>query len=65
MANRFYAVELGGDLPQNVTEGAAANATSLVDVRITYDAAGANKLEVVKALNAVAAYILEDSFPPV
>ncbi len=65
MANRYYAVELGGDIPQHVTESAAASAAALVDVRITYDATGANKLEIVKALNAVAGYILQDDFPPV
>lgn len=65
MADRYYSVALGGDIPQDVTEGAAATPAAFVDVRLTYDATGASKLETVKALNAVIGYILQDNFPPV
>lgn len=65
MADRYYAVALGGDIPQDVTEGAAATPAAFVDVRLTYDATGASKLEAVKALNAVIGFILQDNFPPV
>lgn len=65
MADRYYAVSLGGDTPLDVTEGAAATPAAFVDVRLTYDATGASKLEVVKALEAVRNYVLQDTFPPV
>lgn len=65
MADRYYAVALGGDLPENVTEGAAATPAAFIDVRMTYDATGASKEQAVKALNAVRDFILQDSFPPV
>lgn len=64
MADRYYAVELGGDLAQNVTESGAATPAAFVDVRVTYDATGASKLETVKALDAVKMLILEDAWPP-
>lgn len=64
MADRYYAVALGGDLPQDVVEGAVATPAAFVDVRLTYDATGANRLEVCKALNAVFGYILQDNYPP-
>lgn len=65
MADRYYAVSLGGDTAGDVTEGAAATPAAFVDVRITYDATGASKLEAIKALDAAKAYILQDTFPPV
>lgn len=64
MADRWYNVPLGGDLPENVTEGAADTA-QYTAVRVTYDATGNNKLELVKALNAVIGYVLQDNWPPV
>lgn len=65
MADRYYAVALGGDLPENVTEGAAATPAAFVDVRLTYDASGASREQAIKAINAVRDYILQDAFPPV
>lgn len=64
MADRWYNIPLGGDLAQNVTEG-AADTSQFVGVRVTYDAAGASKEQAVKALNATIMYILQDTWPPV
>lgn len=64
MADRWYNVPLGGDLPENVAEGAADTA-QFIGVRMTYDASGASKEQAVKALGAVIDYILQDTFPPV
>lgn len=63
MADRFYNVALGGDLAEDVAEG-AADTSLYVAVRCTYDATGNQKLETVKALNAVIMYILQDTWPP-
>lgn len=65
MADRYYAVNLGGDTAQDVTEGAAATPAAFVDVRVTYDATGNSKLEAIKALNAAIQYITQDNWPPV
>lgn len=64
MTDRYYSVALGGDLPQDVTEGAAATPAAFADVRITYDATGASKEQVLKALEAVKGYVLQDNWPP-
>lgn len=63
MADRWYNIPLGGDLPENVTEGAADTA-GFAAVRITYDATGASKEQALKALDAVKGYVLQDSWPP-
>lgn len=64
MADRYYNVALGGDMKEDVAEG-AADTSAFVAVRITYDATGANKLQALKALDAVREYITQDTFPPV
>lgn len=63
MADRWYNVPLGGDLPINVTEN-GADAADFVAVRVTYDATGNSKEQAVKAINAAVMYILQDSWPP-
>lgn len=64
MADRWYNVPLGGDIPQDVAEGASDTA-QYVAVRITYDATGNSKEQAFKALEAVKGYLLQDSWPPV
>ncbi|WP_394694884.1 hypothetical protein [Pseudoxanthomonas japonensis] len=65
MADRYYSGNLGADLPLDITESATATPAAFVDVRVTYTAAGANKLEVAKLLDAVKNRILERNWPPV
>lgn len=64
MADRWFNVPLGGDLAENVTEGATDTAQFLA-VRVTYDATGNSKLEAIKCLDAARMYILQDTWPPV
>lgn len=64
MADRWYNIPLGGDLPENVAEGASDTA-QFVGVRITYDAAGSSKEQALKALDAARYYILQDTWFPV
>lgn len=64
MADRWYNIPLGGDLPVDVAEGAADTA-QYVAVRVTYDATGNSKEQTVKALNAAIMYILQDTWAPV
>ena len=63
MADRWYNVPLGGDLPENVAEGASDTA-QYVGVRITYDATGNSREQAIKGLTAVISYLLQDSWPP-
>lgn len=63
MADRWLNVPLGGDLPINVTEGAADTA-DFVAVRVTYDATGNSKEQAIKAINATVMYLLQDNWPP-
>lgn len=64
MATRYYGAAIGADTNFDVTE--AASTTSLaVELVVTYDATGANKVEVLKALDAIRQYIVRDTYPPV
>ena len=65
MTDRYYTAVVGADTATDVTEGAAATPANFIDVRVTYDATGATKLEVLKALDAIKAYVTQDTFPPV
>ena len=64
MADRYYRVSLGGDLAQDVIKSSGATPAAFVDVRVTIDATGASKMETVKALQAVEAFVLQDNWPP-
>jgi len=65
MADRFYQVAVGGGMPNNVVEAGSTSAGSPVELRVTYDATGINKMQVLKALEAIKYYITTDTFPPV
>lgn len=66
MADRFYSVTaFGADTMSAVVENAATQAGNPVEVRVTYDATNANKARVVRALEAILAAIVKDTFPPV
>lgn len=63
MADRFYQVPVGGDTKFDVTE-AASSSLAFVELGVTYTATGASKLEVLKAIDAIKHYILQDNWPP-
>lgn len=65
MADRFYSTDIGGSMDNEVAETAATQAAKHVEVRVTYDAAGATKTAVLLALDAIKAAILKDTYPPV
>lgn len=64
MADRNYGVNIGGGTPQSVLEQVGATGRT-VNVTVTYDAAGANKTNVLNALRAIMLYIGQDNYPPV
>ena len=63
MADRYYNVPLGGQLAQDVAEG-AADTSQYVAVRVTYDATGNSKELTLLALGAAMQAITQDTWPP-
>lgn len=64
MADRFYGIDIGGDMPADVSE-AASTTSKNIELRVTYDAAGMSKLMVLQALEAAYYYVSQDTWPPV
>ena len=65
MADRFYQVAVGGDMVTDVVEAGTTSAGSPFEFRWTYDATGANKMQALKALDAIKQDITTGRFPPV
>lgn len=63
MATRYYGVNIGGMMPVNVSESGSTTSRA-VELVVTYDAAGANKMMVLNALEAIKNYIIQDNYPP-
>lgn len=64
MAERYYSVELGEQTPSLVTEGGASTAGDAIELRVTYDETGMDKRHVMLGVQAILAYILQDTYPP-
>lgn len=63
MATRYYGVNIGGYLPKDVSE-AGSTTSRTVELAVVYDATGADKNEVLKAIEAIKNYIVSDTYPP-
>jgi hypothetical protein len=63
MADRFYGIAIGGQLPVNVTEQASTTSAA-VELRIS-DTAYANKLLVLNALEGIKAYLQTRETTPI
>lgn len=63
MADRFYGVALGGQLPVNVTE-AASTTSAAIELRVN-DSVYANKIQVLAALEAVKNYFQTKETSPI
>ena len=63
MADRFYGVAVGGQLPVNVTE-AASTTSAAIELRIS-DSAYASKLRALAALEAIKAYLETKETSPI
>ena len=63
MATRYYGVSIGGGMPTDVSESGSTTSRS-VELAVVYDATGANKVQVLKAIEAIKNYIIGDSYPP-
>lgn len=64
MATRYYGVNIGGDMVDDVSEAGSTTSRS-VELAVVYDATGANKVQVLKAIEAIMQYIIQDTYPPV
>lgn len=63
MADRFYSVVRGEQLPVAVTEGASTSSEA-IELRIN-DTVYANKLDVILGLQAIAAYLQTKETGPI
>lgn len=64
MADRFYGVDLGGNMPTEVTE-AASTTSKAIELRVTYTTTGLTKMDVLRAMEALEGYLVRDTWPPV
>lgn len=63
MADHFYGANMGAGIdPYNVSTGTSTTSKK-VEVRIEDGVSGNNKLQVIKALKAILAKIIEDNAP--
>ena len=65
MADRFYGVARGGQLPKDVTEGASTGGASApVELRIS-DTEYSNSMQVLAAVDAIRAYLKTKETRPI
>lgn len=62
MADHFYGVNLGDEMPAEVTVGTSTTSKTF-ELRITDGVTGTSKLAVIKALDTLKAYLVRDSAP--
>lgn len=63
MANRYYGVDIGGGMPTDVTESGSTTSKP-VELVVDVSATGVNKMQVLKAIEALEYYITTDTWPP-
>lgn len=63
MANRYYGVNIGGGMPTEVAE-AGSTTSKHVELVVNLSASGADRVQVLKALEAISNYIVADTWPP-
>ncbi len=63
MADRFYSVVRGENLPSQVTEGAATSGEA-IELRVS-DTVYANRLDVITGLTAILAYLQTKETTPI
>lgn len=63
MANRYYGVSVGAGMPTEVSE-AGATTSKDVELVVNLAASGADRTQVLKALEAIQNYITTDTWPP-
>lgn len=64
MTTRYYGVDIGATMPNQVTE-ASSTTSKNIEVAVVYDATGMDKQKAINALQAVINYIETDTWPPV
>lgn len=65
MANKYYGCEFQPNGPAtSLTTGSSSTAALDVELRVTYDATGNSKQQVLNAIDAIRAGVIQDTFPP-
>lgn len=59
MASRYYGVSVGGGLPADVTESGSTTSKK-IELVVDLTATGLNKIQLLKALEALQNYIIQD-----
>ena len=65
MTDRFYSAPFDAPVIGKVTQGSSTAGGSVVELRITYDAAGNSRMGVLKALKAIEHAVTHGTWPPV
>lgn len=63
MADHFYGVNMGAGLDRGNVSTGTSTTSKKVELRIEDGVTGNNKLEVLKAIDALRAYIVKDNAP--
>lgn len=63
MASRYYGVAVGGGMPTEVTE-AGATTSKDVELVVNLAASAVDRVQVLKALEAISNYVATDAWPP-
>jgi hypothetical protein len=64
MAARYYGVVIGGDQAADVTDSASTTSRAIELVISNTTATGINKLQVIRAIQALEDFISTDTWPP-
>lgn len=62
MADHFYGVNLGDEMPAEVSTGTSTTSKK-IELRIEDGVTGVNKLAVIKAIDTLKAYLVRDNAP--
>lgn len=66
MSDFYYRLPLGSQLPaaSSVTAAGSADTAVAFEFRVTYTATGVDKSSTIRALDAIAAKVLQGDWPP-
>lgn len=64
MATRYYGANVGSKGSRENVSEAGSTTSRTVELVVVYDATGANRTEVLMALEAIKNYIQQDTYPP-
>lgn len=63
MTTRYYGIDLGGDMPTDVTESASTTSKA-IELQVVFTTTGMTKMDVLKAIEALENYVTTHIWPP-